>query len=219
MKVVTKNTADWQLKPGKQDELLTEMAKAGISQYKMSMLIRGRKQMFRARLMGNGYFSHDEVQIIAESMKLTYWEIGEMFTPISEMASKILEAAKTTSKPKPKKQEPEQCTTVLRISNGYQINFVGPDGKAHSAYGPNEIDARIAMGRRLKQLQVAEMEKAKEPEAEPPKDGDRLSVTISGDEAMVLLNQLMIDFRNKAVNEEDKPVIQSIFLRLSTQII
>lgn len=217
MKQVTKNTADWQLKPGKQDELLTEMAKAGISRYKMSMLIWGRKQMFRARLMGNGYFSHDEVQIIAESMELTYWEIGEMFKPISKMAAKILEAAKTTSKPKPKKQETEQCTTVLRISNGYQINFVGPDGKAHSAYGPTELDARVAMAKRIKQLREAE--KPKEPEAEPPKEGDRLSVTISGDEAMVLLNQLMNDFRHNAVNEEDKPVIQSIFLRLSTQII
>lgn len=48
---------------------------------------------------------------------------------------------------------------------------------------------------------------------------DKAGINISGDEAMVLLNQLMLDLRNGAVNENDKPVLKSIYMRLAVQII
>ena len=48
---------------------------------------------------------------------------------------------------------------------------------------------------------------------------DKAGINISGDEAMVLLNQLMLDLRNGAVNESDKPVLKSIYMRIAVQII
>lgn len=217
MRGVTRNRADWQLMPDKKDKFLTEIAKAGLTKSRLSLTIWGGKTILNARLNGNAYFNHKEMQFIAEKIGLDYSDIAEMFAPVSDLAEKILQAAKI-SKPKaePPPPPPKPSTVVTRTATGYQATFKGADGKTHFAYGSTELEARVAMDRRRKEL-----EGKAEPAQEKPKEkpGDRLSVTISGDEAMVLLNQLMIDFRNKAVNEEDKPVIQSIFLRLSTQII
>lgn len=221
MKGVTKNNADWQLVPGGKDRLLVEIEIAKFSKSRISQMIWGNKQTFTSRLNGKGYFFHKEIQFIAEKIGLDYSDIAEMFKPVSDLANKILEAAKI-SKPKtepPPPPPPKPSTAVTRTATGYQATFKGPDGKTHFAYGSTELEARIAMDKRRKALEV-KAEPKKEPSKEPKNhQGDRLSVTISGDEAMVLLNQLMIDFRHNAVNEEDKPVIQSIFLRLSTQII
>lgn len=98
---------------------------------------------------------------------------------------------------------------VKRISNGYEAQFVGADGKIHSAYGKTELETRKNAEERMASI-------AKPEETLPD---DKAGINISGDEAMVLLNQLMIDLRNGAVSEADKPILKSIYMRLAVQII
>lgn len=99
---------------------------------------------------------------------------------------------------------------VKRISNGYEAQFTGIDGKLHSAYGKTELEARKKAEERMASIT------AKQEETLPD---DKAGINISGDEAMVLLNQLMLDLRNGAVSEVDKPILKSIYMRLAVQII
>lgn len=99
---------------------------------------------------------------------------------------------------------------VKRISTGYEAQFTGADGKIHSAYGKTEMETRKKAEERMKSITCPEQEKVPD---------DKASINISGDEAMALLNQLMLDLRNGTVNESDKPVLKSIYLRLAVQII
>ena len=99
---------------------------------------------------------------------------------------------------------------VKRISNGYEAQFTGIDGKLHSAYGKTELEARKKAEERMASITV------KQEETLPD---DKAVINISGGEAMVLLNQLMIDLRNGAVSEADKPILKSIYMRLAVQII
>lgn len=99
---------------------------------------------------------------------------------------------------------------VKRISNGYEAQFTGVDGKLHSAYGKTELETRKKAEERMASIT------AKQEETLPD---DKAGINISGDEAMVLLNQLMLDLRNGAVSEVDKPILKSIYMRLAVQII
>lgn len=99
---------------------------------------------------------------------------------------------------------------VKRISNGYEAQFTGIDGKLHSAYGKTEMETRKKAEERMKSITRPE---------EPKVPDDKAGINISGDEAMVLLNQLMLDLRNGAVSESDKPVLKSIYMRVAVQII
>lgn len=98
---------------------------------------------------------------------------------------------------------------VKRISNGYEAQFTGIDGKLHSAYGKTELETRKKAEERMASITVKQ---EKVPD-------DKAGINISGDEAMVLLNQLMLDLRNGAVSEADKPILKSIYMRLAVQII
>ena len=99
---------------------------------------------------------------------------------------------------------------VKRISNGYEAQFTGIDGKLHSAYGKTELEARKKAEERMASITCPKQEKVPD---------DKAVINISGGEAMVLLNQLMIDLRNGAVSEADKPTLKSIYMRLAVQII
>lgn len=107
------------------------------------------------------------------------------------------------------KSVPPTAIEAKRISNGYEAQFTGVDGKLHSAYGKTELEARKKAEERMASIV--------KPEETLP-DG-KASINISGDEAMVLLNQLMIDLRSGAVSEADKPILKSIYMRLAVQII
>lgn len=108
------------------------------------------------------------------------------------------------------KSVPPTAIEVKRISNGYEAQFTGIDGKLHSAYGKTELEARKKAEERMASITV------KQEETLPD---DKAGINISGDEAMVLLNQLMIDLRSGAVSEADKPILKSIYMRLAVQII
>lgn len=99
---------------------------------------------------------------------------------------------------------------VKRISNGYEAQFTGIDGKLHSAYGKTELEARKKAEERMASITV------KQEETLPD---DKAVINISGDEAMVLLNQLILDFRNGAVSEANKSILKSIYMRIAVQII
>ena len=99
---------------------------------------------------------------------------------------------------------------VKRISNGYEAQFTGIDGKLHSAYGKTELETRKKAEERMASITV------KQEETLPD---DKAVINISGDEAMVLLNQLMLDFRNGAVSEANKSILKSIYMRIAVQII
>lgn len=99
---------------------------------------------------------------------------------------------------------------VKRISNGYEAQFTGVDGKLHSAYGKTELETRKKAEERMASITCPKQETLLD---------DKAGINISGDEAMVLLNQLMIDIRNGAVSEADKPILKSIYMRLAVQII
>lgn len=104
----------------------------------------------------------------------------------------------------------EVAIEVKRISTGYEAQFAGVDGKIHSAYGKTEMETRKKAEERMASITCPKQEKVPD---------DKVGINISGDEAMVLLNQLMLDLRNGAVNESDKPVLKSIYMRLAVQII
>lgn len=108
------------------------------------------------------------------------------------------------------KSVPPTAIEVKRISNGYEAQFVGADGKVHSAYGKTELETRMKAEERMASITCPKQEKVPD---------DKAGINISGDEAMVLLNQLMIDLRNGAVSEVDKPILKSIYMRLAVQII
>jgi hypothetical protein len=99
---------------------------------------------------------------------------------------------------------------VKRISNGYEAQFTGIDGKLHSAYGKTELETRKKAEERMASITAKHEETLLDNKAD---------INISGDEAMVLLNQLMLDLRNGAVSEVDKPILKSIYMRLAVQII
>lgn len=108
------------------------------------------------------------------------------------------------------KSVPPTAIEVKRISNGYEAQFTGVDGKLHSAYGKTELEARKKAEERMASITCPKQGKVPD---------DKAGINISGDEAMVLLNQLMIDLRNGAVSEADKPILKSIYMRLAVQII
>lgn len=108
------------------------------------------------------------------------------------------------------KSVPPTAIEVKRISNGYEAQFTGVDGKVHSAYGKTELETRKKAEERMASITV------KQEETLPD---DKAGINISGDEAMVLLNQLMIDLRSGAVSEADKPILKSIYMRFAVQII
>lgn len=108
------------------------------------------------------------------------------------------------------KSVPQTAIEVKRISNGYEAQFTGIDGKLHSAYGKTELEVRKKAEERMASITV------KQEETLPD---DKAGINISGDEAMVLLNQLMLDLRNGAVSEADKPILKSIYMRIAVQII
>nr|DAE40654.1 MAG TPA: hypothetical protein [Caudoviricetes sp.] len=70
-------------------------------------------------------------------------------------------------------------------------------------------------------------EKAKEnvpkPEARKPvaekKDSDTVAINVCGNEAYIICNQLFSDMREGRVDEKDLPIIKSVWLRLTTQLI
>ena len=154
----------------------------------------------------DGTLGHDVFSRTVKALDLQRAEVERFFKPLTGTARRYLKAMDG----EPPQEPPKPTVEVKRISTGYQCTFTGSDGKIHTAYGATELEAKQAMESRKAALAPREVPKEKR---------DRLSVTISGDEAMVLLNQLMNDFRHGTVNEDDKQVIQSIFLRLSTQII
>lgn len=205
---VTKGNADWQF-IGDKDEIYDLFHKKGSSANGVSRIVWSGDQGRLLRRLRRMYFSAAEVSAIADTASMTVYEVERFFKPLTKKARSYL----VKPKAEPKVEPPKPTMGVKRISNGYQCTFMA-GGQIHEAYGDTEISAKLAAEKRRKEIEA-------KPEEAPPKEkkGDRLSVTISGDEAMVLLNQLMIDFRHNAVIEEDKPVIQSIFLRLSTQII
>lgn len=217
-KQLTSATADWQLKPEMVSSFINAIGEAGHTRRSLTQAVWGNDYALRQRLKGTARFTDDEVQLFMLEIELEKKDVAKLFIPLTRAARLFVKGVEVEQKPVAPPPPPKNPNvTVTRIANGYQATFTGPDGKVHMAYGATEVDARVAMDKRTKDLKAKQ-----EPPKEPPREeskGDRLSVTISGDEAMVLLNQLMIDFRNKAVNEKDKPVIQSIFLRLSTQII
>ena len=161
--------------------------------YKM----RGKRSSFRAQEVKTLLDAFPEIQ---KSWFKTY-KYGDRFNKCGERFNKCGDHVT------------EKIVTpieVKRISNGYEAQFTGIDGKLHSAYGKTELEARKKAEERMASITCPKQEKVPD---------DKAGINISGDEAMVLLNQLMLDLRNGAVSEADKPILKSIYMRLAVQII
>ena len=161
--------------------------------YKM----RGKRSSFRAQEVKTLLDAFPEIQ---KSWFKTY-KYGDHFNKCGERINKCGDhvTAKIVTP-----------IEVKRISNGYEAQFTGIDGKLHSAYGKTELEARKKAEERMASITCPKQEKVPD---------DKAGINISGDEAMVLLNQLMLDLRNGAVSEADKPILKSIYMRLAVQII
>ena len=167
----------------------------------------------------------DVAELLGISVNTLYFKIRGGHSSFSAKEYKtLLEAfpgiSKTLFKPyrygdhvKKKKAAPvrKSAIEVRRISNGYEAQFTGADGKIHSAYGKTELETRQKAEERRDSITC--------PAPEPAVPDDKVGINISGDEAMVLLDQLMLDLRNGAVSEADKPILKSIYMRLAVQII
>lgn len=134
------------------------------------------------------------------------WEVEKLLDAFPEISKAFFKPYKYGDHVTAKSITPIE---VKRISNGYEAQFTGVDGKLHSAYGKTELEARKKAEERMASITVKQ---EKVPD-------DKAGINISGDEAMVLLNQLMLDLRNGAVSEADKPILKSIYMRLAVQII
>lgn len=161
--------------------------------YKM----RGKRSSFRAQEVKTLLDAFPEIQ---KSWFKTY-KYGDHFDKCGEHINKCGEhvTAKIVTP-----------IEVKRISNGYEAQFTGIDGKLHSGYGKTELEARKKAEERMASITCPKQEKVLD---------DKAGINISGDEAMVLLNQLMLDLRNGAVSEADKQTLKSIYMRLAVQII
>jgi hypothetical protein len=198
---------DWRIISERVDEFKELIRERRYNSRTLSLTVGKASTYFQGKFSKqDSTFGHDVFSRMAKALDLQKAEIERFFRPLTGTARRYLKAMDGG----PPQETPKPAAEVKRISTGYQCTFTGSDGKIHTAYGATELEARQAMERRKAVLAPQEVPKEKR---------DRLSVTISGDEAMVLLNQLMNDFRHGTVNEDDKQVIQSIFLRLSTQII
>lgn len=142
----------------------------------------------------------EEINKIFGKARVTKKEVAELLD-VSPMAFYYKMRSKRSS---------FSAQEVKRISNGYEAQFTGIDGKLHSAYGKTELETRKKAEERMASITCPKQEKVPD---------DKAGINISGDEAMVLLNQLMLDLRNGAVSEVDKPILKSIYMRLAVQII
>lgn len=187
------------------------------------VLVEGAKDKLE-EIFENAKVTRREVaELLGVSVNTLYFKIrGDHSSFSSKEVKTLLEAfpeiSKTLFKPyrygdhvaKATPAASKGAIEVKRISNGYEAQFTGVDGKIHSGYGKTEIEARNKAEERMKSITRPE---------EPKLPYDKAGINISGDEAMVLLNQLMLDLRNGAVSESDKPVLKSIYMRLAVQII
>lgn len=187
------------------------------------VLVEGAKDKLE-EIFENANVTKTEVaELLGVSVNTLYFKIRGDHSSFSSKEVKTLlddfpEISKTLFKPyrygdhMKKKAAPVRKSSieVKRISSGYEAQFTGADGKIHSGYGKTEIEARNKAEERMKSITRPE---------EPKAPDDKAGINISGDEAMVLLNQLMLDLRNGTVSESDKPVLKSIYMRLAVQII
>lgn len=175
----------------------TEVAKLmGISINALYHKMRGKQSSFSAR----------EVKTLLDAFP----EIPKTVFKPYRYGDHVAEATPVASKGAIEVKTSKTAIEVKRISNGYEAQFTGIDGKLHSAYGKTEMETRKNAEERMKSITRPE---------EPKAPDDKAGINISGDEAMVLLNQLMLDLRNGAVSENDKPVLKSIYMRIAVQII
>ena len=193
---------------GAKDEIDKIFEKARVTKKEVAELIdvsevafyykmRGKRSSFRAQEVKTLLDAFPEIQ---KSWFKTY-KYGDHFDKCGEHINKCGDHVT------------EKIVTpieVKRISNGYEAQFTGIDGKLHSAYGKTELEARKKAEERMASITCPKQEKVPD---------DKAGINISGDEAMVLLNQLMLDLRNGAVSEADKPILKSIYMRLAVQII
>ena len=168
-----------------------------VSEVALYYKMRGKRSSFRAQEVKTLLDAFPEIQ---KSWFKTY-KYGDHFDKCGEHVNKCGDhvTAKIVTP-----------IEVKRISNGYEAQFTGIDGKLHSAYGKTELEARKKAEERMASITCPKQEKVLD---------DKAGINISGDEAMVLLNQLMLDLRNGAVSEADKPILKSIYMRLAVQII
>lgn len=188
------------------------------------VLVEGAKDRLEDVFKNAKVTRREVAELLGVSVSTLYFKIrGDHSSFSSKEVKTLLEAfpeiSKTLFKPyrygdhvAKKKAAPVRKSSieVKRISSGYEAQFTGADGKIHSGYGKTEIEARNKAEERMKSITRPE---------EPKLPDDKAGINISGDEAMVLLNQLMLDLRNGTVNESDKPVLKSIYMRLAVQII
>lgn len=188
---------------------------------KRFVLASGAKEQINKIFEKAGVTKKEVAELLGASASVLHYKMLGDRSSFSELEVKTLldafpEIPKTVFKPYKygdhvtAKSVPLTAIEVKRISNGYEAQFTGVDGKLHSAYGKSELEARKKAEERMASITV------KQEETLPD---DKAGINISGDEAMVLLNQLMIDLRNGAVSEADKPILKSIYMRLAVQII
>lgn len=188
------------------------------------VLVEGAKGKLKEAFRNANVMQKEVAELLGITASVLSFKIEGEHSSFSDKEVKTLldafpEISKTLFKPYrygdrvKKKVAPvrKSAIEVRRISNGYEAQFTGADGKIHSAYGKTELETRQKAEERRDSISC--------PEPEPAVPDDKAGINISGDEAMVLLNQLMLDLRNGAVNESDKPVLKSIYMRLAVQII
>lgn len=191
---------------------------------KRFVLVEGAEDKLKEAFRNANVMQKEVAELLGITTSVLSFKIGGKHSSFSDKEVKTLlddfpEISKTLFKPyrygdrvKKKKAAPvrKSAIEVRRISNGYEAQFAGVDGKIHSAYGKTEMETRKKAEERMASITCPKREKVPD---------DKAGINISGDEAMVLLNQLMLDLRNGAVNESDKPVLKSIYMRLAVQII
>ncbi len=183
------------LADGAKEQVDKIFKKAGILRKEVAELLNTSPSVIHYKMQGKkSSFSEQEVKTLLEAFP----EIQKSWFKTRKCGDHVIEKSVTPT-----------AIEVKRISNGYEAQFTGVDGKVHSAYGKTELETRKNAEERMASI-------AKPEETLPD---DKASINISGDEAMVLLNQLMIDLRSGAVSEADKPILKSIYMRLAVQII
>ena len=185
---------------GAKEQINKIFKKAGVTKKEVAELLGASASAFRYKMLGDrSSFSELEVKTLLDAFPEIPKTVFKPYKHGDHVTAKSVAPVAS-----------EVAIEVKRISTGYEAQFVGVDGKIHSAYGKTEMETRKKAEERMASITCPKQEKVPD---------DKAVINIGGGEAMVLLNQLMLDFRNGAVSEADKPVLKSIYMRLAVQII
>lgn len=125
---------------GAKEQINKIFEKAGVTKKEVAELLDISASAFHYKMRGDrSSFSAREVKTLLDAFP----EIPKTVFKQYRYGDHVAEATTVASK---------GAIEVKRISNGYEAQFTGVDGKIHSGYGKTELEARSKAEERMKSI-------------------------------------------------------------------